>query len=308
MTQKAFYIFDPISLKHNTGEGHPESFKRLEAILPVLKRLLPSIESEIASYNDLELAHEKNYVKETLNFIPNEGMAALDADTIVSEQSGQAALYSAGNAIKAVDEIIDNKANFIFNLSRPPGHHATKSKAGGFCLFNNIAISAIYALKKRDIKKIAIIDFDVHHGNGTQDIMWNEENCLFVSSHQSPLYPYSGDENETGKNNNILNIPLPADSDGKLMQQIYKDKIFPKIREFNPDFIFVSAGFDAHKDDLISNLNWVASDYAWLGNEIMKLANDVCENKVMACLEGGYNLDALASSVNAFVKPFIKEK
>lgn len=304
----AFFITHPSCIEHKTGEGHPESHYRLEAMLPVLRRLLPEIEAPLAKSEQLKLAHHDSHIKHILNAIPSSGSAHLDADTAVSPQSGEAALHAAGAAFHAVDLIMDGSAKFIFNAVRPPGHHAEKASPGGFCLFNNVALASLYALRSKGLERIAIIDYDVHHGNGTQDIIWNEKKCFFASTHQSPLYPYTGSADEKGAHNNILNVPLPGGSDGSLMREIYTQTVFPAVRDFAPQFIFVSAGFDAHRADPLATLNWSTSDFGWLGEQIKDLADELCKGKVMATLEGGYDLDALAASTQAFIKPFLNEE
>lgn len=293
----------PVCLGHRPDAEHPESPERLDAILSALPDL-PRHEAPLATQDDLALAHTKTMIAHVFDLIPKTGIWALDGDTIVSPKSGEAALRAAGAALAATDAVIDGKASFAFCAMRPPGHHATRERPGGFCLFNNVAIAALHALERRGLKRVAIVDFDVHHGNGTQDIFWDDPRVMFVSSHQSPLYPGTGSESEKGAHDTILNMPLKAGTDGAVLRALYESQARPRLEAFAPEMIFVSAGFDAHRDDPLANIDLVEEDYAWLGTFVRKMAERSARGRVVATLEGGYNLDALAASTAAFVGAF----
>jgi acetoin utilization deacetylase AcuC-like enzyme len=233
--------------------------------------------------------------------MPETGLVALDPDTTASPGTWDAALKGAGGMIAAVDAVLDGRATNAFVATRPPGHHAEKTRAMGFCFFGNVAIGALHALENRGLSRVAVVDFDVHHGNGTQDILWDEPRALFVSSHQMPLFPGSGAASERGASNNVLNLPLPPGSDGAHMRSVYEARVFPALRAFAPEMILISAGFDAHRVDPLANLTWDETDFAWLTRELCALADELCDGHVVSTLEGGYDLPALAASVAAHV-------
>jgi acetoin utilization deacetylase AcuC-like enzyme len=296
-------IENPAGLNHVTPPGHPEQVARLEVVTqalaaPAFATLLRET-APLADEADLLLAHPQDYVDAVRAAIPGTGIASLDPDTHASPGSWDAALKGVGGMIAAVDAVLDGRARNAFVASRPPGHHAERTRAMGFCYFGNVAIGALHALERRGLTRVAVIDFDVHHGNGTQDILWDEPRTLFVSSHQMPLYPGTGAAAERGASNNILNLPLPPGSDGAHMRSIYASRVFPAVRAFAPDLILVSAGFDAHRADPLANLAWDGTDFAWLMREICTLADETCEGRVVSTLEGGYDLSALAASVAA---------
>ncbi len=298
----SFFMTHPVCTAHDTGEGHPESPARLGVVVSALEKIMPRRDAPIAPREPLTLAHDPTMIEAVRTAIPREDLAALDGDTIISPASGEAALRAVGAAIAGVEALLSGEASFVFCAVRPPGHHATRTRPGGFCLFNNVAIAARQALKNPNVRRVAIVDFDVHHGNGTQDIFWDDPRVLFISSHQSPLYPHSGRESETGAHGTIVNIPLPANTDGALMRRAFEERAFPRLRAFAPDLILVSAGFDAHRDDPLANLLWSEEDYAWLGREIKTIANGCCAGRMLATLEGGYDLTALRDSVVAFAQ------
>jgi len=297
------------SIKHDTGPGHPECPERIPAILNGLKKIQSQklIWKEIGSFDEkyIELTHSQKYLEKINQSFPKEDLVFLDGDTIVSKGSKKAAYDAVGGIINAIDAVMNQEFNNAFCVVRPPGHHAEKEQAMGFCIFNNVAVGATYLLEKYKLNKVAIIDFDVHHGNGTQDIFYNEKKVLYISSHQFPFYPGTGSKDEIGKFNNILNIPLKAGTVSEEFFNSYK-KVYEKLNEFSPQFILLSAGFDAHKNDPLANVNLESKDYYILTKEIMKIAKKVCENKIVSILEGGYNLSAIQESAKYHVEALLE--
>jgi len=288
-------------LKHNTGQGHPEKADRVTVIIEHLKKLksknLVWKKPKKFDLKYLQLTHDKDYLKNVNDSFPINGVNFLDGDTILSPGSKEATKDAVGSIITAIDGVMKKDFRNAFCAVRPPGHHAEKKKAMGFCVYNNVAVGAYYLLEKYNLSKLAIIDFDVHHGNGTQDIFYNNEKVLYISSHQYPYYPGSGAANEKGCNGNVLNIPLAAGTQTHEFLNAY-DSIFKKIKEFKPEFILLSAGFDAHKDDPLAQLNLESKDYYTLTTRIMSLAKEICSEKIVSILEGGYDLNALRESVD----------
>ena len=297
------------SIKHDTGPGHPECPERIPAILTGLKKIQSQklIWKEIGSFDEkyIELTHSKKYLEKINQSFPKEDLVFLDGDTIVSKGSKKAAYDAVGAIINAIDAVMNQEFDNAFCVVRPPGHHAEKEQAMGFCIFNNVAVGATYLLEKYKIDKVAIIDFDVHHGNGTQDIFYNEKKVLYISSHQFPFYPGTGSKDEFGKFNNILNIPLKAGTVSEEFFNNYK-KVYDKLNEFRPQFILLSAGFDAHKNDPLANVNLESRDYYILTKEIMKIAKKICSNKIVSILEGGYNLSAIQESAKYHVEALLE--
>jgi len=297
------------SIKHDTGPGHPECPERIPAILNGLKKIQSQklIWKEIGSFDEkyIELTHSQKYLEKINQSFPKEDLVFLDGDTIVSKGSKKAAYDAVGGIINAIDVVMNQEFDNAFCVVRPPGHHAEKEQAMGFCIFNNVAIGATYLLEKYKLNKVAIIDFDVHHGNGTQDIFYNEKKVLYISSHQFPFYPGTGSKDEIGKFNNILNIPLKAGTVSEEFFNSYK-KVYEKLNEFSPQFILLSAGFDAHKNDPLANVNLESKDYYILTKEIMKIAKKVCDNKIVSILEGGYNLSAIQESAKYHVEALLE--
>jgi acetoin utilization deacetylase AcuC-like enzyme len=291
--------------EHVTPPGHPEQVARLDAVTAALAEsrfeALLRVSAPLATDRDILRCHPATYLEHLRAALPQTGFAALDSDTNMSPGSLQAAYRAVGANVAAVDMVLGAEATNAFVACRPPGHHAESSRAMGFCLFGNVSIAAKYALDHHGLARVAIIDFDVHHGNGTQDLMWDEPRALFCSTHQMPLYPGSGAADETGGDGNILNLPLAPDSGGGAMRRAYADVVFPAVKAFAPDLILVSAGFDAHRDDPLAQLNWSTADFAWLTAQICTLADEVCAGRVVSTLEGGYDLTALADSVAAHV-------
>ena len=289
-------------LAHDAGPGHPESPSRLHAVLEALSSdrfsALDRIEAPRVLREQLARAHASQLIETVFASAPDEGYARLDPDTAMSPASLEAAQRAAGAVCAAVDAMIDGEATRAFCAVRPPGHHATRDAAMGFCLFNNVAIGAAHALA-RGIERVAIVDFDVHHGNGTQDIFWDEPRVLYASTHQSPLYPGTGLRGETGAGN-ILNAPLPRGASGIEFRATF-DEIIQRLRQFAPQLVMISAGFDAHRLDPLADLNLVADDYAWATQALVSIARTHAMGRVISSLEGGYSLQALRESVAAHV-------
>ncbi len=303
-------IFTAVSsIQHDTGPGHPECPERIPSIINGLKRIQSKnlIWKDVGSFDEkyIKLTHSEKYLEKINQSFPKEGLDFLDGDTIVSKGSKKAAYDAVSSIINAIDAVMNKEFNNAFCVVRPPGHHAEKEQAMGFCIFNNVAVGATYLLEKYKLNKVAIIDFDVHHGNGTQDIFYNEKKVLYISSHQFPFYPGTGSEDETGKYDNILNIPLKAETSSKEFFDSYK-KVYDKLNEFKPEFILLSAGFDAHKNDPLANINLESKDYYTLTKEIIKIAKQICESKIVSILEGGYNLAAIQESAKYHVEALLE--
>ncbi len=287
---------------HVTPPGHPERVDRLRAVEAGLQGLtLTRTEGPLAPLDEVTRCHPRAYVDRVAAAVPAEGWAQMDGDTYLSPGSLAAALHAVGGACAAVDAVLTGVDTTAFVACRPPGHHAETATAMGFCLFGTVAIAAKRALDHHGLSRVAIVDFDVHHGNGTQDLLWDEPRCLFASSHQMPLYPGTGSPREVGAHGQIVNAPLPEGSGGARMRQVYDSVIFPRLVAWQPELILISAGFDAHADDPLAGLEWQADDYAWLTRRICDIAADCAGGRVVSCLEGGYDLGALMESVAAHV-------
>ena len=299
----------PDCLQHDTGFGHPECPARLTAILNMLKTspfaALEWRDAPLAADEQLTRIHSPAHVERIFARIPKHGHYAIDGDTIVSPQSGEAARRAAGAVCAAVDAILNGEANNAFCAIRPPGHHAEPHQAMGFCLFNNTAIGAAHARLVGGLERVAVIDFDVHHGNGTQAAFEHNPGYLYISTHQAHIYPGTGRRDECGVGN-IVNIPLIANSGAADLRHVWQQNIEPALRQFQPQLILISAGFDAHYLDPLAELNFNEDDYAWLTRQILAVAQDCCEGQVVSILEGGYNLPALAASVAAHVKALME--
>lgn len=291
-------------LDHQTPAGHPESPARLRAVLDALSDpRFDELQREVApraSVDDLARVHPKAHVEELLTNVPSKGVVYIDADTAMSAGSGEAALRAAGAVCRAVDAVASGEAQNAFCAVRPPGHHAEPAAPMGFCLFNNVAVGALYARAEHGLAKAAVIDFDVHHGNGTETMFEADENLFYASTHQSPLYPGTGEASETGVGN-IVNVPLGQGADGAAFRAAYEEVILPALRAFDPDILLISAGFDGHADDPLAGLNLREPDYVWLTKELMDVALNACEGRIVSTLEGGYDLSALARSASAHV-------
>lgn len=289
---------------HQTPQGHPERPDRIRAVEEALSASVfdPLLRRD-APYGDItlaELVHDTNYMAQLRNARPAEGIGQLDDDTFISAQSMSAAATGLGGALEALDAVLLGEADNAFCAIRPPGHHAEIDRPMGFCLINTAAITAREAQRKYGAERVAIIDFDVHHGNGTQDIFKDDPSVFYASSHQMPLFPGTGHPRETGVGN-IVNAALQAHGDGQDMREAYKSLILPALENFAPDLILISAGFDAHKRDPLAQLEWEDSDYAWLTGKLMDVAERRCANRIVSLLEGGYDLKGLAGGVRQHV-------
>ena len=299
------YFSHPDGLNHVTPPGHPEQVARLKAIESALSSArfddLDRAEAPLASEADVLLCHPQRYIDRLHAALPESGTVALDADTHISPGSLQAALRAVGGTIAAIDRVLDGTASNAFVGCRPPGHHAEVELPMGFCLFGTVAIAAKHALERHGLTRVAVVDFDVHHGNGTQNLLWDEARTLFVTSQQMPLWPGTGEPHERGAHDNIINIPLAPGSGGQEMRRAYEGQVSPALDAFEPQLILISAGFDAHADDPLANLNWSTDDFAWLTERLCDRADSHCEGHVVSTLEGGYDLTALGQSVAAHV-------
>lgn len=294
----------PICLQHDPGLGHAESPARLRAVLDALDHdrfaALDRVEAPRATREQLARVHDTAYIDRILASAPAEGTLRLDEDTLMSPASVEAALRAAGAAVAAVDAVMNGDGERAFCAVRPPGHHATRDQAMGFCLFNNVAVAAAHALAAHGLKRVAIADFDVHHGNGTQAIFEKEPRVLFISSHQSPLYPDSGREDERGVGN-IVNAPLSPGDGSYAFRELWDGALLPRLAAFRPQLLLISAGFDAHRDDPLADIRLGSEDYAWITEKLVDVARAHANGRVVSSLEGGYNLGALAASASAHV-------
>ena len=311
---KTAYLYDEIYMEHNTGWGHPERPERLRAIDDNLKSCkfyndLIRVEKKIADLKYIELIHDRKYINRAKKEIES-GMSNLDSmDTVICGKSFEVALYAVGGCLNMCDCIMKGDAENGFCVIRPPGHHAEKNSAAGFCIFNNIAIAARYLQSKHKIKKIAIVDWDVHHGNGTQHSFENNNSIYYISLHQYPHYPGTGGSNENGTGEGkgyTLNIPMKSGSGDQEYAEAFYDIILPELEKFKPDFILISAGFDAHRDDPLSSIFLSTDSYYQFTKSIKVIAEKYSNNRIIAFLEGGYNLDALADSSNVMMKAFVE--
>ena len=290
-------------LAHVTPPGHHEQVARLEYINDTLDAVdVIRIDAELARIEDIAALHQMSYIEKLEGAVPKTGWASIDGDTHMSPGSFRAALRAAGGVIQAVDLIMTQSVKNAFVAVRPPGHHAEKETAMGFCFFGNVALGAKRALDRHKLSRVAVVDFDVHHGNGTQDLLWNEPRALTITSHQSPLWPGTGAPNEKGAHNNVMNLPLRPGSGGDEMRAIYEREVFPRLDEFAPQFLFISAGFDAHRSDPLAELNWDKDDFVWLTQKLSDLAAKHAKGRLVSALEGGYDLSALAACVKAHVE------
>ncbi|MSO72037.1 MAG: histone deacetylase family protein [Rhodospirillaceae bacterium] len=293
-------------LTHDTGSHHPECPDRLRSVLKALDQsALTGLMREVApeaTVAEVARAHPGGYITDILAAMPREGLRYLDGDTVVSPGSAEAMMRAAGAAVRAVNAVAAGEADNAFCAVRPPGHHAESTRPMGFCLVNNAAVAALHARAVHHCQRVAVIDFDVHHGNGTQEMFWNDAEAFYASTHQFPFYPGTGSRQERGGHNNVVNVPLAAGDRGDVFRGGLRDEILPALTAFQPDFVIISAGFDAHKDDPLGQLRLTETDFAWATTAIMDVADNVCGGRVVSVLEGGYNLDALADCVTAHVE------
>ena len=293
---------------HITGPSHPERIDRVKVINEKLKKLDNKIEWFQPKPFDqaiIENVHNKKYLDNISLSFPKNGIKFLDGDTIVSPGSKQAALDAIGSIIMGIDQVNSGKFKNTFCSVRPPGHHAESNKAMGFCIYNNVAVGAAYLLNHYKYNKVAIVDYDVHHGNGTQEIFYNNPNVLYISTHQYPFYPGTGSSNEKGSSDNILNIPLDSGTKSDVYLNSF-EHVLKKLKNFKPEFILLSSGFDAHAEDPLAQVNLKSKDFYEITKRILNIANDICDGKVVSILEGGYNLNALAESAYEHVKALIE--
>jgi acetoin utilization deacetylase AcuC-like enzyme len=304
------FLTHPSSLNHLTPAGHPERPDRIRALEKVMAhdnfKPLAREEAPMASIETAALCHPMEYVEMIRENAPKEGMVGLDGDTVMSPGSFEAVMRCIGAATHAVDEVMEKRVTNAFIGMRPPGHHAETAKPMGFCIFNSAAIAARYAQKQHGLERVALIDFDVHHGNGSQDIFWRDPSVMYCSTHQMPLYPGTGGKDERGEHNNIVNAPLRSGDGGEQFREAVETVILPRLREFQPDFVLISAGFDAHHRDPLANLELTESDFAWVTLQLMELADKFAGGRIVSLLEGGYDLQGLAGSAAAHVNALMR--
>jgi acetoin utilization deacetylase AcuC-like enzyme len=293
-------------LQHELGQDHPEQPARLHAIADQLlssglEYVVQQRDATPANDDQLALVHDRNYIAKVIASQPLNGMCWLDDDTAMMNKSVMAARHAAGAVINAVDLVMQKTDQQAFCNIRPPGHHAESAQAMGFCLFNNIAVGAAYALEKYNLDRVVIIDFDVHHGNGTEQIFNHDHRIMMCSSFEHPYYPFT----DPTSHHLLLKMPLTANSDGQEFRRLATEQWFDKIREFQPQLMMISAGFDAHIEDEMAHLKWKDDDYHWLAQQLKRIANECCEGRIVATLEGGYALNALGRSVVAMLKAWI---
>ena len=302
-------ITHPACLNHVPPPGHPERPARLAEVLkaldapefrPLLRKEAPRAEKEA-----IIRVHDGDFVDELLEAMPKSGYMQVDSDTIASPGTAEAILRGAGAVVLAVDMVLSGEAKNVFCAVRPPGHHATPTRAMGFCFFNNVAIGAQHARAKHGLRRVAVVDFDVHHGNGTQDAFSFNPELFYASTHQSPLYPGTGMREETGVAHNIVNAPLPPGAGGPEFRRALEREILPALRQFRPELVIISAGFDAHKNDPLAQLRFDESDYAWATQQLCAVAKETAQSRVVSTLEGGYDLEATAASAAAHVRALL---
>ena len=290
---------------HDTGPGHPEQPDRIRWVVRALEQKaftkLSRMAARPATVAEMSRAHPRTFIEAVLGAVPAEGYMRVDADTILSPGSGAAIADAAGAVVMAVDAVAKGDAANAFCAVRPPGHHAESTHAMGFCLVNNVAVGAMHARAVHGYRRVAVIDFDVHHGNGTQDIFWNDAEAFYASTHQFPNYPGTGARTERGAHANVVNVPIAPGGGGDVFRAGITDEILPALAAFKPDFILVSAGFDAHKSDPLADLRLDEDDFAWVTAQLTAAAGALCGGRLVSVLEGGYNLQALADSVAAHV-------
>ncbi|MDP1840774.1 MAG: histone deacetylase family protein [Reyranella sp.] len=304
-------ISHPSFLEHDTGPHHPERPDRLRAVLAALDEPafagLPRLIAPAATLEQLTRVHPADYVEAILGIRPPAGeLAQIDGDTVMSTRSAEAAQHAAGAVVAGVDAVMTGKVRTVFAAVRPPGHHALPSVPGGFCLFNSVAVGALHAQTAYGLERVAIIDFDVHHGQGTQAVVAPDPRLFYASTHQSPLYPGTGSPRERGLAGNVVNVPLAAGSGSTEFRAAWSERILPALDAFAPQLVIVSAGFDAHRDDPLAGLNVETADFVWLTEELLAIADRHAKGRLVSALEGGYDLDALARSVVAHVQALMR--
>jgi acetoin utilization deacetylase AcuC-like enzyme len=300
------FFFHPVCIEHEPSKQHPESSDRLRTIARVLAdSKFDALDRQTpfeASRGHIMRAHPEDYVARVFAAVPEAGYAHIDADTIVSPKSGEAALRAAGSLIGAVDAVMTGEVDNAFCAIRPPGHHAEAERGMGFCLFNNVVIGAEHARAAHGAERVAVMDFDVHHGNGTQAMFWDDADMFYASTHQWPLYPGTGDKSETGAHGNIVNAPLWAGAGSNDFRAAIREVVLPALENFAPDLVMISAGFDAHRRDPLAHLMLETEDFAWATDALRKVAEKKCDGRLISTLEGGYDLQALGESTAAHVR------
>jgi acetoin utilization deacetylase AcuC-like enzyme len=304
---KTIILSHPACLEHRPGPHHPESPERLKTVLNALRSpefaSLEWRDAPLGTIEQVHLIHDPAFVDEVAEMAPNHGYMPLDGgDTVMSPGSWEAVMRCVGAACAGVDAVMNGHARNAFCATRPCGHHAEPARAMGFCIFNQAAIAAAYALDTFQLERVAVVDFDVHHGNGTQAAFFNRPELFYASSHQSPLYPGTGAASETGVNHNIVNVPLPRGCGSELFRACIESGMLPAICEFDPQLIIISAGFDAHRLDPLAGLNLEDSDFEWITTELVRIADTACEGRIVSILEGGYSLEALAAGASVHVR------
>jgi acetoin utilization deacetylase AcuC-like enzyme len=304
---KTIILSHPACLEHRPGPHHPESPERLKTVLTALRSpefaSLEWRDAPLGTIEQVHLIHDPAFVDEVAEMAPNHGYMPLDGgDTVMSPGSWEAVMRCVGAACAGVDAVMNGHARNAFCATRPCGHHAEPARAMGFCIFNQAAIAAAYALDTFQLERVAVVDFDVHHGNGTQAAFFNRPELFYASSHQSPLYPGTGAASETGVNHNIVNVPLPRGCGSELFRACIESGMLPAICEFDPQLIIISAGFDAHRLDPLAGLNLEDSDFEWITTELVRIADTACDGRIVSILEGGYSLKALAAGASVHVR------
>ena len=303
---RTLYITHPVALLHEMGPGHPERPDRLRAVAEALAADefagLIRTNAQRGRREAILRVHPEPYLEAVEAAAPHDGYTRLDGDTVMNASTLEAALHATGGACQAVDEVMLGRCDNAFVAMRPPGHHAERETAMGFCFFNNVAIAARHAQAVHGAERIAIMDFDVHHGNGTQEIFWADKSVMYASTHEMPLYPGTGAVGERGEHDSIVNAPLRAGDGGEAFRAAMEGKILPRIAAFRPDLVIISAGFDAHHRDPLANLRFVEEDFGWATGKLMEIADTYAKGRLVSCLEGGYDLEGLAKSAAAHVR------
>lgn len=303
-------ISHPSSLRHVTPPGHPERADRIRAVEQALEderfALLQRVDAPEGTLAQVALCHPAAYAQAIADAAPQEGLVQIDADTIMSPGTLAAVLHGVGGAVHAVDEVMSGRVSNAFSAMRPPGHHAESDKAMGFCFFNNAAIAARHAQKAHGAERVAIVDWDVHHGNGTQEIFWGDASVLYASTHEMPLYPGTGAPSERGEHGTIVNAPLRAGDGTDVFRDAFESAILPRLNDFRPDLVIISAGFDAHWRDPLANLNLKEPDFAWATQKLMEIADRHAGGRLVSILEGGYDLEGLSKSTAAHVNALMR--